>query len=733
MFGVFNPWQLFFSNPRVCNRINNYASASATLHVRFMINGNGFYYGRALAAYCPLHNFDSMSQTTIITQDDLVQMSQRMKVFIDPSDCCSQELELPFVWHQDAIFPNATGASAWNQLGVIHLRTINALKHANASVQPLTITVMAWATNVKLANPTSVNMTGLVVQAGDEYGEGPLEHTATAVAEAASVLARIPTIRPFARATEMMSGRVARYAAMFGMSRPAILAPLSGMRPQAVSALAPCDAGDNSAKLTVDSKQEITIDPGVIGIDLPDELNLQVIAAKESYLNTFSWATTNVSGNLLYNIDVHPGAIRINGTAYYLPACAFAIYPFKWWRGTMRYRFQVVSSAYHRGRLRIVWDPSYCAAIEPNVQFQKIVDISTEKDITVDINWGMNVHYGQCGIGVIDGTAARPAPSSVVSRNGVLAVHVLNPLATPNSVVNNDIFVNVYVSCVDLAVAQPFPPAVKLVNGYSAVVQAGEGDVVDDGNSPSCGPTDADHHITHNSDDPHTNLVYFGERIMSFRQLLRRYSWHSAYYVPGGTTTVSALEMYSLPEARGYENVARALHTTTAAGSYNYVSDHIMHWLMPAFVAWRGSLRSKYVLVGVNASSLLGVQIGPDPLVALPTRPLAVALLTATTTNASAFARTILPAFVDGPGASGAAITAQGVNPALEVEFPDYNPERFHHARNKAAELNPLTHRVTVAGSAAAQSLHKYVGVGEDFALHWFQGCPVLYTLGNPP
>jgi len=53
----FNPWQDVFENPRVVNRMCNFRLLKAKMCVKIMINGNGFYYGRAIAAYTPLFQY----------------------------------------------------------------------------------------------------------------------------------------------------------------------------------------------------------------------------------------------------------------------------------------------------------------------------------------------------------------------------------------------------------------------------------------------------------------------------------------------------------------------------------------------------------------------------------------------------------------------------------------------------------------------------------------------------
>ena len=77
LFETFNPWQDFFENTRVINRITNYNLLRCKLKVRIMLNGNGFHYGRAIASYIPLHNLDEFTKDRAFFIEDVVEASQR--------------------------------------------------------------------------------------------------------------------------------------------------------------------------------------------------------------------------------------------------------------------------------------------------------------------------------------------------------------------------------------------------------------------------------------------------------------------------------------------------------------------------------------------------------------------------------------------------------------------------------------------------------------------------------
>ena len=93
---VINPWSLYFGNTRVINRLTTYNLMRADLHIKIVVNGNGFYFGRALAMYGPFDNstYDSLSLTTALA--DVTQWSQRPKIFIDPTNSMGGEMVIPF-------------------------------------------------------------------------------------------------------------------------------------------------------------------------------------------------------------------------------------------------------------------------------------------------------------------------------------------------------------------------------------------------------------------------------------------------------------------------------------------------------------------------------------------------------------------------------------------------------------------------------------------------------------
>lgn len=734
---VFDPWTTFFSNPRVANRLTNYTLLNCNLRVKFMINGNSFYYGKAMVDYVPLFTEDQVTATATLPLENIVGASQRLHIYLDPTLSQGGELVLPFAWYYDSLRINT---EEWVNMGQLFVREIVPLKHANAAVTPVQITVSIWAENVEFSVPTTVDMASLLPQAKvssntkDEYGTGIVSQPASAIAAASGKLAAVPAFRPFALATQMVASAVGGFASMFGFSRPCIVSDIVPIRPSFIGTVGVTDTGDTSQKLTVTSKQETTVDPRITGVDMGDNLVLSKLAAVESFITQFQWAVAKVSGDHLFNIRCTPHVCRFSTPYFYMPACMFVARPFKYWRGTMRYRIQVVASAFHKGRLRLVYDPNYVASLESNVGFTRVIDLDQERDITVDVQWSQPISF------LANSTMANSSSNYSTTAfattsglsNGTLAVYVLNTLTTPNSTTNNDILINVFVSMIDGEFASPVSTDLDtLVNSYQYTPQSGESDVDSrDANAPAIEDCTVCMSTCHPSDDMYK--VYFGEKITSFRQLLRRYVYHSSYVFLTGSVTVPTLHTVNIPDYPSYRGYSiSGIHTPTLPGKYNYMNSTLLQYLAPAFAMSRGSQRSKYHAHCSAANDLTSFAV---------TRDTGTSFNQASTnlviTSTSTYAKSVVPLMRG--FYNGAAVTPCEEQPILEVEFPYYKPTRFDLPKNVSNSrqtyqtgFNAHTLRLLASG-ASTKYIDRYTAVGEDFTLNWFQGAPPMAVLTDP-
>lgn len=461
-----DPWTSFFEDPRVFERLKYFRHVRADMHVKVVVNGNPFYSGLCLLSYLPLPSNDSRTLT-----DNLTQLSQMPHAFLMPTHSTGAEMTLPFFHYNNTLI---TIDKEWRAMGKLLLRSVVPLAHANGGTDSITITVYAAAVNVSLTTPTGIVPTAssvvrFIENQGDEYGKpSAIAHS---VANAAGSLFNVPIIGPYARATQMIASGLGSMAELFGYSRPRCVPEAKSMRLRFQANMAVTNVEDNVASLAIDAKKEITIDPRVVGLEGKDEMALVPIAMRPSYLTTVNVTPDAAAGAHLMSIKCTPmlgNTVPPSTTTYAPSPAAFVTIPFKYWKGTCKIRAIIVASAYHKGRLRFVWDPEYNSAANAeiyNTNYSTVVDISETTDITLDIGWGRNTTYLMHGglASMANNFSIQPYTERDAFVNGVLSVYVVNPITSPGATTTGISICFFNSMCEDFEVACPDSSAFNAV------------------------------------------------------------------------------------------------------------------------------------------------------------------------------------------------------------------------------------------------------------------------------
>jgi len=752
LYRTFQPWALFLAQPRIANRLSNYRNVKGTMHLRFLINGNPFYYGLAIAHAVPvptaLDEFGSYRNPfdpNVVC--DMVGCSQTPHVYLDPTLSQGGDLVLPFMFQYNAMnIVTGDQTLLWD----VYVRQFSNLAHALNNTDPVNIAVMAWVEDLEMSGLTNHNIAGISPQSGDEYGTTAVSDMATAVAKTSGMLKNAPVIGKYARASEMVASHVASVAKAFGYSRPALADNIHQLTPSLFGNMANANVSDGVMKLTMDVKQETTIDPSTVSA-AGDDMDLVALAKRESYIATFSWPIQAAHGSDICHARVCPSMyVQGPGAQYpelHLTPAAWVCVPFSYWRGTMKFRFKVLASNFHKGRLRISYDPVYSENVSSfNSVHNYIVDISESKDFTVHIGWASNKPYLECGtLSEIMYSPVTIASTNLI-ENGTIKIEVFNKLTAPD-VSSDQVTILMFASmCDDFEVFGPrsvIMSSMTYNNPNDAMAMADEVD-------PQSGVEQLDEKTDEPSrpviDAPDTTLgagmltdpsimICAGESIISWRQVLKRYCFHNAGQIINGATatTTSYIGRWLRPDFplyRGYQS--DGVHTTSTGAKYNYVQTTILNWVVPAYLGWRGGIRWKYAVVGGY-----GVTQGMLALNRVPFNPGWTGdegvLTSAGNTNSSVASAyfTYYPSFWQGGTA-----TELRNNPVVNAEMPYQYNSRFFSARRKnmaVANTSFRAHQVVLVSQALKPVVAAHVAAGDDFTTFMFISVPrCWFRTGNP-
>lgn len=253
----------------------------------------------------------------------------------------------------------------------------------------------------------------------------------------------------------------------------------------------------------------------------------------------------------------------------------------------MIYRFKFICTKYHRGRVRINWDPHGEIGSTGNYTtetYTKIVDISEETDVEFRVPYTQPTAYLKCLDANIFSVAQASTNNSSMGLffNGILTMRVLNEQTSP--VTSADITVLTFARAADnIEFAGPRQIS-SLISPYA--VQSGL-----DMSSTTC-----ELGVKPSSADPNINLVYMGEHCVSLRSLMRRSSQYMRTITPatGGLDNLYVTNAYlnRSPIYPGFDSsglMGATGLTSAVAEPYNWVNWNAVTWFSMCFVGSRGS------------------------------------------------------------------------------------------------------------------------------------------------
>lgn len=748
----YSPWQLYFSNSVIQHKLNNYAFLRCDLKVKIMVNASPFYYGAMIAAYQPLPAFKPSTIITDAGNRHLILYSQQPHAWIYPQNNEGGEITLPFFLPVNWI--NIGLNQDFLNMGTLRFINYTTLQSANSASTGVVVTVYAWAENVVVSGPTC----GLAMQAKDEYGKGPVSSVASAVATAARALSKIPIIGPYATATQVGASAIAQVASYLGFSNPPVIDDAMPFRSMPFPVLASAEQSYPIEKLTIDPKNELTVDPRVTGLPPTDELEITNLVTKESYLTQTSWSSSQGVDTILFSSTVSPSLFDCNAVTnavnYLTPMC-WVSQLFQYWRGDIIFRFKFIATQYHRGRVRIIYDPAGTSGT--NVLntvgtqascFNEVVDLTKDTNVEIRVPYRQYLAWlrpppigTQSSIWWSIGTT--PSFNHVLGQtNGTIVMRVVTGLTGPTSSASIPIMVSVR-AAENFELAMPTDPQQNFsvfVSQSLTEYDASPSVEVIAGNAPS-------------TSAPSRFLVNFGENVVTLRQLLRRYSLTACHVNNVSVTNSNFMTVWinfsPMPPFPGFDpgglGDAKGLTATTTTFPYNWTINTPLLWLASAFIGRRGSLNHTFNVDKYSIPRNITVNR-----VSGGVNPAAINFDNNGTTyvGPSTSADNILFAGSNPARstAAGASVTNGTTQAGLNVQLPMYSAYKFittdplnSTVYNGQDDSQYNSYVLTVdmsqidAASTAVIKIFQHVAIGTDFSLHFFLNVPTLVRYASQP
>lgn len=574
----------------------------------------------------------------------------------------------------------------------------------------------------------------------DEYGKGPVSKMASNVASFAGYLENVPTIKPFATATSFVAEATGRIASYFGWSNPPIIDDVHAYRSTIFPNFSSPEISNPTEKLTLDPKNELTVDSRTVGLDGTDELSIASITQRESFLGSFGMTQSLPSETLLWSASVRPSQCwfdtSISGWAP--TPMAHISQMFEYWRGDLIFRFKFIATKYHNGRVIISWDPyTDITGITDSetVNYTQVYDLSEGCDVEMRIPYMQDTPFLKTTSFIENYSSITSHTGTVNLDNGALTVRVLNELTAPDA--SSSIDCAVFVRAADnFELAGPqditrysyFEPQSKLQKFEFQSEVTKESSLESSRMTNQVDPAD------------HLYMVNMGERVKSIRTLLRRSAWSSTLRpsdVGTGGTNMECVALSSVlsryPLQFGYD--PQGVHQTTTLAPFNYTKVHPLAYVAPCFIGQRGG-----TVLSVNPSTNGGVQ---NISIVRSQREKNIANYTEQYTNTSASNSVINRVLINSKmpeDVAGGSITNVRTAAGLQCHVPFYSRYRFDDTnpslfRTGNSLLDTDTDSVILgmncAGEADSISNTRYdiyYGAGIDYNLFFYLNVPVMYN-----
>lgn len=424
-----------FDEGEKSRKLDNFAYFKANIKIKLTINANNMTNGSFYMTYVPLHNFQPINQA--IFRKSRESITSYPGVIIDIQDQNSIEIEIPYLY--------------WAEAYPLYQSTLNnnfVTDYVSLMVFPLTpirsqgnydVTFQIWASfsDITLVGPTphvynSFDRSYGLMQYSQERAEMQIAGEQTPSVSSPNISNSLFSTKNLI-STLPLPGWISRAmnsaASIFGFSTPIENNPPQKIVNIPAYGFTNVSHQDSSTVLGAHSDNEVTINHGTY--DDIDELSIPLLGATPALTDVFEFNTGDRVYNVLGTIlnSVLPKSDSSSSPTVYAPTVfEYAASLFSFWRGDLVLRLKVVKTAFHSGRLEVIYVPDLSTNDLLPVNFDASNCYRQIWDITNQSEFVFKVPYF-CTNLVTSTSATTDIPGKVIIR-------CITPLLCPETVAN---------------------------------------------------------------------------------------------------------------------------------------------------------------------------------------------------------------------------------------------------------------------------------------------------------
>lgn len=409
------------------DKYRGYTLLRGTPVLTMVINASPFMQGRLLLHYLP-----GPSAVHADYNVSVLQMTQHPGMELDCRDA-SATLAVPYVAPNSWYSIQHTSNS--EPFGVYYCHVLSPLAYGTVDMAAANVeyaVYLHWE-DFELAAPTvPQSMKAVKNRPEDKEKVGlSLSSGLRVTRDAAKLLAGIPSLAPVMTPAAWVADVASKTAASLGWSKPSNDTPTSTVGRQIMKDMHSCNGEFNGPRLALcgDNRVQNTTKMSIRQVD---EMSFDYLKSVECLVYRFYMQAVDGPDTPLFDKKIAPLSdwnykdtprTRVTQlTVRNRHPVAYLAKNFRFWRGTMIYKFKIIKTQFHTGRISVTFTPGTTTIVTvPTIatavySMQEIVDVALVDEFTIKIPFYSPTPY-----------------LTTTGQIGRLTVNVLNPLKYPDT------------------------------------------------------------------------------------------------------------------------------------------------------------------------------------------------------------------------------------------------------------------------------------------------------------